>query len=205
MASRGGARAAGTDGTDFSARQRVANQIKLSVQMKFYLKGLFALHFFVLLAMWTKVGSEFARRELGWKSPFFDKLDLPSAYSWEYVWCLSFIPIIFGLLSFTHNKARLLADCLLRAVRVRDHPLLHWTGQPVPRAVGLHLQHGDQQDAHLRQELPDGGRLVHILFHRVPTPHLLADVLLLPALLLASRPQSGGEEGLGTATRCSLV
>ncbi|KAI6178686.1 Protein jagunal-like protein [Aphelenchoides besseyi] len=108
MASKGGPRAVGTDGTDFGHRQRVANSIKMSVQMKFYLKGLFSLHILVLMSMWAKVGSELARREFGYKSSFFEKLDLPSAYPWEYVWCLSFIPIIFGFLSFAHNKARLL-------------------------------------------------------------------------------------------------
>ncbi|KAI6203446.1 Protein jagunal-like protein [Aphelenchoides besseyi] len=82
MASKGGPRAVGTDGTDFGHRQRVANSIKMSVQMKFYLKGLFSLHILVLMSMWAKVGSELARREFGYKSSFFEKLDLPSAYPW---------------------------------------------------------------------------------------------------------------------------
>ncbi|KAI6182435.1 Protein jagunal-like protein [Aphelenchoides bicaudatus] len=106
MSSKTGPRAAGTDGSDFSHRQRVANSIKLSVQYKFYLKLLFCIHILVLIAMWAKVGSEFARRELGHKSPFFEKLDLPAAYPWEYVWCLSFIPIAFAVFSFPHNKSK---------------------------------------------------------------------------------------------------
>ncbi|CAD5206248.1 unnamed protein product [Bursaphelenchus okinawaensis] len=108
MSSRVGPRATGTDGSDFTHRQRVSQLIKLSVQYKFYLKMLFVLHFLVLLAMWTKVGSEFAIKDLGYKSAFFEKLDLPSAYPWEYVWCTSFVCIVIGLLSFNHNKTKLL-------------------------------------------------------------------------------------------------
>jgi hypothetical protein len=78
-----------------------------SVQYKFYLKLLYMLHIIVLFAMWAKVGSEFAMRELGYKSEFFKRLDLPSAYPWEYVWCLSFVPIILGFASFSHNKVRM--------------------------------------------------------------------------------------------------
>lgn len=65
---------------------------------------LYSIHVLVLLAMWTKVGSEFAMRELGYKNAFFKKLDLPSAYPWEYVWCFSFVPIVLGLVSFPQNK-----------------------------------------------------------------------------------------------------
>lgn len=91
-----GARVTGTDGSDFNHRQRVANSIKLrfvfpmissnyvyfSVQNKFNLKLLYSIHILVLLAMWAKVGSEFAMKELGYKSEFFKRLDLPTAYPW---------------------------------------------------------------------------------------------------------------------------
>ncbi|KAK6017826.1 hypothetical protein OSTOST_16643 [Ostertagia ostertagi] len=32
----------------------------------------------------VKVGSEVLRKEFGWKSAFFERLDMPSAYPWEY-------------------------------------------------------------------------------------------------------------------------
>ncbi|MFH4983839.1 hypothetical protein AB6A40_010548 [Gnathostoma spinigerum] len=108
MSSRFGPRAAGTDGTDFKHRQKIAAHYQISVQYKAYLKWLFALHGLVLIVMWAKVGGEFLVTELGisWRS--FQALDLPSAYPWEYVWTLSFIPIVFGLASFPRNKVRLL-------------------------------------------------------------------------------------------------
>jgi hypothetical protein len=95
-----------------------------SLQYKFYLKILFAFHFMVLLVMWTKgdkitmvhyigcilVGGELLFNELRIVRSvpdFWRRLDLPSAYPWEYVWCLSFLPIIFALLSFSRNKVKI--------------------------------------------------------------------------------------------------
>lgn len=51
-----------------------------------------------------QVGSEVLRREFGWRSAFFERLDMPSAYPWEYMWCFSFIPIICAMMSFSKNK-----------------------------------------------------------------------------------------------------
>lgn len=75
-----------------------------SVQYKFYLKCLIVVHFFTLFAMWAKVGGEFLAREFGISSTLWKRLDLPTAYPWEYVWCLSFIPCIFAILSFPKNQ-----------------------------------------------------------------------------------------------------
>ncbi|KIH54155.1 hypothetical protein ANCDUO_15701 [Ancylostoma duodenale] len=77
-------------------------------QYKFILKWFFAPHILILIFMWAKVGSEVLRREFGWRSAFFERLDMPSAYPWEYVWCLSFIPIICAMLSFPKNRVKLI-------------------------------------------------------------------------------------------------
>ena len=103
MSSRG-VRAAGTDGTDFQNRQRIAQHYQESVQYKSILKWFFVPHFLILVFMWLKVGSEFLRSNFGWKSAFFERLDMPSAYPWEYVWCLSFVPVVLALASFQRNK-----------------------------------------------------------------------------------------------------
>lgn len=75
-----------------------------SVQYKFYLKGLIMVHFFTLFTMWAKVGGEVLAREFGITSTLWKRLDLPTAYPWEYVWCLSFIPCIFAILAFPKNN-----------------------------------------------------------------------------------------------------
>ncbi|KAK0426400.1 hypothetical protein QR680_009689 [Steinernema hermaphroditum] len=108
MSSKAGPRAVGTDGSDFKHRQRVAAHYTWSVQYKNYLKYLFFFHLSVLVFMWAKVGGEFAVNTLGVELPAFKKLDLPTAYPWEYVWCLSFLPCIFALMSFPKNKVQLL-------------------------------------------------------------------------------------------------
>uniref|UniRef100_A0A0N5AC46 Protein jagunal n=1 Tax=Syphacia muris TaxID=451379 RepID=A0A0N5AC46_9BILA len=107
MSSRG-PRANGTDGTDFTHRQKIASHYQISVQYKWYLKWLFAIHVLVLLAFWVKVFGEFLTRYTKIRWAFFISLDLPSAYPWEYVWSLSFVPIIFALLSFNKNRVKIL-------------------------------------------------------------------------------------------------
>lgn len=79
-------------------------QFHCSAQYKMYLKVLFGLHFLVLLTMWVKVGGEVLVEDIGIRWPFYQTLQLPSAYPWEYVWCFSFIPLIFAVLSFKRNK-----------------------------------------------------------------------------------------------------
>uniref|UniRef100_A0A183CD41 Detected protein of confused Function n=1 Tax=Globodera pallida TaxID=36090 RepID=A0A183CD41_GLOPA len=132
MASKGGPRAIGSDGSDFKHRQKIAASIKLSIQCKFYLKMLFLLHLSILLPMWVKVGGELVFKEFGLleQPDLWRQLDLPAAYPWEYVWCLSFIPMLFALLSFNRNKAILLK--------------LHYYGQFVfglmPACIGIGSQ-----------------------------------------------------------------
>ncbi|KAE9549054.1 hypothetical protein FO519_007738 [Halicephalobus sp. NKZ332] len=108
MSSRFGPRAAGTDGTDFKHRQRVAAQYQTSVSYKMYLKTLFLAHFLVLFVMWIKVFGQNFLDAAGIKSPRFKKLDLPTAYPWEYVWCTSIIPVIMALLALPKNNSKLM-------------------------------------------------------------------------------------------------
>uniref|UniRef100_A0A914RPJ5 Protein jagunal n=1 Tax=Parascaris equorum TaxID=6256 RepID=A0A914RPJ5_PAREQ len=98
MSSRSGPRAAGTDGTDFRHRQRVAAHYQYRY-----------LHISLKLQTFTLMGiCEFLVRELGVKWTFYSSLDLPSAYPWEYIWSLSFLPVVFALSSFQRNKVSLL-------------------------------------------------------------------------------------------------
>ncbi|CAJ0561470.1 unnamed protein product, partial [Mesorhabditis spiculigera] len=65
MSSKGGARAEGTDGTDFQHRQRVAAHYQISAQYKNYLTWLAVPHFLVAIFLWIKakefVGAHFGR------------------------------------------------------------------------------------------------------------------------------------------------
>lgn len=55
MASRGGPRADGTDGSDFTHRQRIVSHYKESVKLKAKLKYCIGLHLMLVLCMglWT--------------------------------------------------------------------------------------------------------------------------------------------------------
>jgi uncharacterized BrkB/YihY/UPF0761 family membrane protein len=106
MSSRSGTRPVGTDGSDFQHRQRVAAQYQTSASYKFYLKALFGLHFTVLLAIWAKVFGEIGATHFGMNSALWKRLDLPSAYPWEYVWCFSVVPIILALYAMPKNRVK---------------------------------------------------------------------------------------------------
>ena len=69
-----------------------------------YLKTLFLAHFLVLFTMWMKVFGQNIFDLLGIKSTRFEKLDLPSPYPWEYVWCTSVIPVILAILAMPKNN-----------------------------------------------------------------------------------------------------
>lgn len=92
-----------------------------------YLKALFALHFCVLLAMWVKVGGEVLVRELGVRWNLYSSLNLPSAYPWEYVWCFSFVPILFALAALPRNKVDMM----------RNHYYSQFILGILPCAIGL--------------------------------------------------------------------
>uniref|UniRef100_A0A914YGF3 Uncharacterized protein n=1 Tax=Panagrolaimus superbus TaxID=310955 RepID=A0A914YGF3_9BILA len=95
------------DGTEFENRQIVGEQNRISSTYKTYLKILFGLHLTVLIMMWAKVFCENAVTYFGMESVFWRKLDLPPAYLWEYVWCLSIIPNILALYAMPNNRVSL--------------------------------------------------------------------------------------------------
>ncbi|CAJ0963783.1 unnamed protein product, partial [Mesorhabditis belari] len=106
MASKGGPRAMGSDGNDFRHRQQIAAHYQESVQYKNYLKWLAVPHLLVSLFLWTKVGGEILRRSFETKIAFLERIDLPSAYPWEYVWCLSFFVCFLAFMAFPKNNLK---------------------------------------------------------------------------------------------------
>lgn len=94
MASRDGPRASGTDGSDFTHRQRVASHYKESVQWKAKLKACLCFHLFlnVCFGAWIAATySGFAKAE---------------PYPWEVAWLLSIIPAVVGLASIPKNNIK---------------------------------------------------------------------------------------------------
>jgi len=96
MASRDGATVTGTDGSDFSHRERVVSQYHTSAKTKGYLSSCLFVHLFGALVMLAKLSPA-----------IFDYLDIfiltleeqniPKPLLWEWIWFVgSFIVFIFG-------------------------------------------------------------------------------------------------------------
>ncbi|NXY39476.1 JAGN1 protein, partial [Pomatorhinus ruficollis] len=96
MASRGGPRAAGTDGSDFQHRERVASHYQMSVTLKSEIKKLIYTH----VVLWLLLLAQMVVGHL--KLLPHDQVAMP--YQWEYPYLLSILPSLLGLLSFPRNN-----------------------------------------------------------------------------------------------------
>uniref|UniRef100_H2WDA9 Protein jagunal homolog n=1 Tax=Caenorhabditis japonica TaxID=281687 RepID=H2WDA9_CAEJA len=85
--------------------------------------------------MWMKVGSEFLRIYLDWKNEFFVRLDMPSAYPWEYIWCFSFIPMLLCLYSFQRNTLTYLHYAYYSEFLVGIFPCMIGLGGQLPELL----------------------------------------------------------------------
>ncbi|CEF64658.1 Protein jagunal homolog 1 [Strongyloides ratti] len=116
-----GAHIKGTDGSDYNYRQKVASHYQISANYKFYLK----------------FGSEVLKKQFDITYPFFEKLDLPAAYHWEYVWCFSFIPPLFGILSFKKNNLQLMRYHYYGQFVLGVLPCAVGLGEQLPELIGF--------------------------------------------------------------------
>jgi len=103
MASKFGPRAAGTDGSDFRHRQRVAVHYRESVTNKFRLKCAVLLHSSLLTVMLFKLLEDILDRfEVDWMP--LERLKVPVPHFWEYWWMLSALPCVASLTALPRNN-----------------------------------------------------------------------------------------------------
>ncbi|KAG8193046.1 hypothetical protein JTE90_028158 [Oedothorax gibbosus] len=105
MAARGGARAKGTDGSDFGHRETVASHYQISSTNKKRLKVCMFFHTLAFLFILAKSSAEILK--------FFDislkaliKIDIPfpKPALWEYVWLTSIVFTFAAYLAFRRNN-----------------------------------------------------------------------------------------------------
>lgn len=95
MSFAGSQRIAGTDGSDFLHRERVAAHYHISAQTKSRLRLLIYLHFLLALLVFVQI--------LTYHVPALTNFQVPHPHLWQYIWLLTVIPSIFGLLSMNRN------------------------------------------------------------------------------------------------------
>ncbi|KFM59629.1 Protein jagunal, partial [Stegodyphus mimosarum] len=96
MASKGGARAKGTDGTDYGHRETIASHYQISSTNKRRLKITIVLHMLLLIFVILKLSTEILQFVNISPMKFYD-IKFPKAILWEWVWLSS---IIFTLAAF---------------------------------------------------------------------------------------------------------
>ncbi|KAM6470581.1 protein jagunal homolog 1 isoform 1-T1 [Liasis olivaceus] len=133
MASRAGPRAAGTDGSDFRHRERVAEHYQMSVSLKSEIKKLI----YMQVALWLLVAAQMCVAHF--KLLPHDKVAMP--YQWEYPYLLSIIPSLFGLVSFPRNNISYLVISMISTGLFSVAPLIYGSMEMFPMAQQLY-RHG---------------------------------------------------------------
>ncbi|GLV46301.1 jagunal [Carabus blaptoides fortunei] len=103
MASKGGPYTAGTDGTDFSHRQRVAAQYQISALNKSRLKYCIFFHYLLFFAMLAKLSADILDK-LDIFILEIEELQIPQPLWWEYIWCISLLLSFLGLAAVRKNR-----------------------------------------------------------------------------------------------------
>ncbi|XP_037333354.1 protein jagunal homolog 1-B isoform X1 [Pungitius pungitius] len=133
MASRAGPRAAGTDGSDFQHRERVASHYQMSVALKSEIRKLNIAHALIWLLMATQV-------MVSQLSLVSHKV-VASPYQWEYPYLLSIVPLVFSFLALPRNNISYLVISMISAGLFCVAPLIYGSMEMFPVAHQLY-RHG---------------------------------------------------------------
>ncbi|XP_040028198.2 protein jagunal homolog 1-B [Gasterosteus aculeatus] len=133
MASRAGPRAAGTDGSDFQHRERVASHYQMSVALKSEIRKLNIVHALI----WVLMAAQVTVSQLSLVS---HKV-VASPYQWEYPYFLSIIPLVFSFLALPRNNISYLVISMISAGLFCVAPLVYGSMEMFPVAQQLY-RHG---------------------------------------------------------------
>ncbi|XP_050441786.1 protein jagunal [Adelges cooleyi] len=95
----------GSDGSDFSHRQKVADHYKISVQNKSRLKYCILFHYLLFFLMLAKLCPDVLDR-LDIFVLEIEELEIPKPLLWEYLWCFSLPASFLALSAVKHNCVR---------------------------------------------------------------------------------------------------
>ncbi|XP_005937388.1 protein jagunal homolog 1-B isoform X1 [Simochromis diagramma] len=142
MASRAGPRAAGTDGSDYQHRERVASHYQMSVSLKSEIRKLNIVHLliWVLMAAQLSVFSFLSQVTVSQLNLVSHKV-VASPYQWEYPYLLSIIPTVFSFLALPRNNISYLVISMISAGLFCVAPLIYGSMEMFPVAQQLY-RHG---------------------------------------------------------------
>ena len=100
MSSPGSRRIPGTDGSDFHHRERVAVHYGLSAETKPRLRLLIYVHFLLACLIIAQL--------VTYHFPLITTITIPRPHLWQYIWLITIIPSICGLISMNRNQTTLM-------------------------------------------------------------------------------------------------
>ncbi|XP_063067905.1 protein jagunal homolog 1-B-like [Engraulis encrasicolus] len=133
MASREGPRAAGTDGSDFQHRERVAKHYQMSVALKSEIRKLNILH----VVIWLLVLAQVTVSQLHLVSHSV----VASPYQWEYPYLLSVLPTALSFAAMPRNNISYLVISMISAGLFCVAPIIYGGMEMFPVAQQLY-RHG---------------------------------------------------------------
>ncbi|XP_070163096.1 protein jagunal [Polyergus mexicanus] len=146
--------ALGTDGSDYSHRQKIAIHYQVSATNKSRLKYCIFFHYLLFFIMLAKLSADI----LDYFDIFIlevEELQIPQPLWWEYIWCTS-LPLSFLALSAIKiNKIKTLQRYMIGIVLLGHGSLIYATVYYF-KDVWTYLTVGESEDIYLWQGLPYG-------------------------------------------------
>lgn len=114
----------GTDGTDFTNRERIAAQYQISAQNKSRLKYCIFFHYLLFFAMLAKLSADILDR-LDIFILEIEELQIPAPLWWEYIWCISLVLSFLGLSAVRKNRIKTMNRYMYGIVIFGFGPILY--------------------------------------------------------------------------------
>ncbi|XP_063973571.1 protein jagunal [Diachasmimorpha longicaudata] len=125
MASRGNmAQALGTDGSDFTHREKVPTQYQISALNKSRLKYCIFFHYLLFFVMLTKLSADILDH-LDIFILEIEELQIPQPLLWEYIWCSSLLVSFLGLAAVKKNQIKTLQKYMIGILLLGFGPLFY--------------------------------------------------------------------------------
>ncbi|XP_018367558.1 PREDICTED: protein jagunal [Trachymyrmex cornetzi] len=146
--------ALGTDGSDYSHRQKIATHYQVSATNKSRLKYCIFFHYLLFFVMLAKLSADILDH-LDIFILEIEELQVPQPLWWEYIWCISLLLSFLALSAIKRNRIKTLQKYMIGIILLGYGPL----GYAIVyyfKDVWTYLTVGKSDDIHLWQSLPYG-------------------------------------------------
>ncbi|XP_025073896.1 LOW QUALITY PROTEIN: protein jagunal [Pogonomyrmex barbatus] len=144
----------GTDGNDYSHRQKIATHYQISATNKSRLKYCIFFHYLLFFVMLAKLSADILDH-LDIFILEIEELQIPQPLWWEYIWCTSLLLSFLGLSALKKTKIKTLQKYMIGIILLGYGPLLYAIVYYF-KDVWTYLTVGESEDIHLWQSLPYG-------------------------------------------------